>query len=320
MEATRVYYAVREDNYPKSFLRQSLFFRPLPQGKKVFLILIQFILLNICEGVSEIYIQAILALDVRKISGAISIPIFISIKSLPLLMCLPMGFIADRYFGRAKVLYYSWIILFVTKCSIAFYLSMISTYHPSLKTSLIIVLSIDLIGKSISLAGIRVNLIPFGVDQMGAASSDQMSSYFHWYYWSRNAGLFIAYGLGILGLPSLIDFDGRVAALLVPCIAAAAGTVINMCGYAWFVKNEKVGNPLLLIYRVLSFAASVKRPLYRSAFSYDGRPMPSRIDLAKETHFGKFRDEKVEDVKTFLRILRMLISLAGFLCVYGLVC
>ena len=153
---------------------------------------------------------------------------------------------------------------------------------------------------------------------MGSASSDQLSSYFHWYYWSRNVGLLIAYGGGILGIPTLLKIGAIVGSVL-PCIAAAAGTVINMCGYNWFVKSEKVGNALLVIYRILRYAASVKRPLYRSAFSYDGRPQPSRIDLAKQTHFGKFRDEQVEDVKTFLRILVMLISLAGFLCIYGLV-
>ena len=320
MEADRL---MQENNYPRSILKRSLFLRPLPQGKRVFLVLIQFILLNVIEVVSEVYFLVLLALNLfHGIGGAKSITIFISLRSLPLLLCLPMGFIADRYFGRAKVLYYSWILLFVTHCFTALYISMAFLYISSSNyvPLLIPVFIIGLLGKSISLAGIRVNLIPFGVDQMGAASSDELSSYFHWYYWSRNIGLFIAYSVGILGIPPLVvNYHIVIVALLIPCIAAAAGTVINICGYTWFVKREKVGNPLLVIYRVLSYATSVRRPLHRSAFSYDGRPQPSRIDLAKETHFGKFRDEQVEDVKTFLRILVMLISLAGFLCIYALV-
>ena len=322
MESSRLIYTTQEGNYPKSFLRRSLFFRPLPQGKRVLLVLFQFILFNITEGISEVYVQVLLTFDFIHAGGTKAIPIFISLRSFPLLLCLPMGFIADRYFGRAKVLYYSWILLFVTHCSFVFYIVMLNLHPPSKNTQLqyITVFIIVQLGRSISLGGIRVNLIPFGVDQMGAASSDQLSSYFHWYYWSRNVGLFIAYGIGILSIPIISDnFQVIIIPLLLPSVAATAGTVINMCGYAWFVKKEKVGNPLLLIYRVLSYAASVRRPLYRSAFSYDGRPKPSRIDLAKETHFGKFRDEKVEDVKTFLRILVMLISLTGFLCVYGLV-
>ena len=324
MESSRLTYATQESNYPKSFLRRSLIFRPLPQGKRVFSVLVQFILLNISEGISEVYLQVLLTFNFKHTNGTKAIPIFISLRSLSLLLCLPMGFIADRYFGRAKVLYYSWILLFVTHCSVAFYISMIILHAPSKHTlwQYIIVFIIVQLYKSISLVGIRVNLIPFGVDQMGAASSDQLSSYFHWYYWSRTVGQFFAYSIGILLIPPIYDhFHVVIIMLLLSCITSAAGTVINMCGYAWFVKKEKVaiGNPILLIYRVLSYAASVRRPLYRSAFSYDGRPKPSRIDLAKETHFGKFRDEKVEDVKTFLRILVMLISLTGFLCVYGLV-
>ena len=318
-EADRLSLTSHESNYQNSLLRRSLFFRPLPQGKKVFLALVQFIMLNITEAVSEIYFQVLLV-GFFHVEGTNTLPIFISVKSLPLLLCLPMGFIADRYFGRAKVLYYSWILLFVMQCAISFYIIIVNLYTPTSYRQLqyVIVLIISILGKSISLAGIRVNLIPFGVDQMGAASSDQLSSYFHWYYWSRNAGLFIAYSVGILTID--VSYSIGLAALLLPCVAAAAGTIINICGDTWFVKKDKVGNPLLLIYRVLSYAVSVRRPVHRSAFSYDGRPKPSRIDLAKETHFGKFRDEQVEDVKTFLRILIMLISLVGFLCVYGLVC
>ena len=321
MESSRLTYTTQESNYPKSFLRRSLFFRPLPQGKRVLSVLVQFILLNITEVISEVYLQAVMMLNFEHTNGTKAITISISLRSLPLLLCLPMGFIADRYFGRAKVLYYSWILLFITYCSFVIYIIIVTLYTS--KHALwqyITVFVIVQLCKSISLAGIRVNLIPFGVDQMGAASSDQLSSYFHWYYWSRNVGQFFAYAIGILLIPAIYDhFEVLIIILLLPCIAAAVGTVINMCGYGWFVKKEKVGNPLLLIYRVLSYAASVRRPLYRSAFSYDGRSTPSRIDLAKETHFGKFRDEKVEDVKTFLRILVMLISLTGFLCVYGLV-
>jgi len=82
------------------------------------------------------------------------------------------------------------------------------------------------------------------------------------------------------------------------------------------LKKKVNINPLLLIYDVLKYAVTAKRPVVRTAFSYDGRPKPSRIDLAKETHFGNFPDEQVEDVKTFLRIVVFLISLLGFSMVY----
>ena len=283
----------------------------------MYFILLQLILLNVVEGITEKYFQVIL-LEYYEVSEASSIPTFISFRSVPLLLCLPMGFIADRYFGRAKVLYYSWMSLFAAQLAIGFYLvfTNVVLYNNTVLIIGIIIVSIALLINSFSLAGIRVNVIPFGVDQMQTASSDQLSSYFHWYYWCRNLGQFFTFSVGSL----LVSSKHNVTSLLVSSSAAAVGVLINIFSYKWFIKKEKVGNPLLLIYRVLRYAMTARRPPNRSAFSYDDRPEPSRIDLAKGTHFGIFSDEKVEDVKTFLRILIFLISLLGFLCVYTIVC
>jgi len=307
----------QEENHPKSLCKRSLFYRPLPQGKRVYFVLLQLFLLNIIGGITEQYFQLIL-IKYYGTGGASSIPTFICFRSFPLLMCLPMGFIADRYFGRAKVLYYSWVSLFMAHLMIGFYfvIAGLIPYNNTVLIIGIIIVGIALLINSFSLAGIRVNVIPFGVDQMETASSEQLSSYFHWYYWCRNLGQFFTFSIGT----SLVLAKHNLIALLVSSSAAAFGILINIFGYKWFVKREKVGNPLLLVYRVLRYAATAKMPLERSAFSFDGRCEPSRIDLAKETHHGVFQDEKVEDVKTFLRILVFLISLLGFLCVYTIVC
>ena len=306
--------AGQEENYPKSLCKRSFFARPLPRGERVYFILLQLILLNITEATAEVYFQAfVVKYYGEELSEAASIPSFISFRSFPLLLCLPMGFIADRYFGRAKVLYYSWISQFVAQLIFGFYFAFANLNNHSVPISGVFILFIGLFINCCSLAGIRVNLIPFGVDQMRTASSDELSSYFHWYYWCRNLGHFFSYIIG----GSLVASTNSVFAFVFTSVAATGGVVINLLGYEWFTKREKVGNPLLLVYHVLRYAATAKRPAERTAFSYDGRPEPSRIDLAKETHHGIFRDEQVEDVKTFLRILVFMISLFGFLCVYS---
>ena len=152
---------------------------------------------------------------------------------------------------------------------------------------------------------------------MRTASSDELSSYFLWLYWCRNAGSLFVYSVGAY---VVVTAKLEVVPLLVSSIAATVGIVVNILSYNWFIKREKVGNPLLLIYCVLRYAMTAKRPVERSAFSFDDRSEPSRIDLAKQTHYGMFRDEQVEDVKTFLRILLFLVALIGFFCVYPLVC
>ena len=47
----------------------------------------------------------------------------------------------------------------------------------------------------------------------------------------------------------------------------------------------------------------------RSAFTYCEDEWPSRLDLGKENYGGQFTLEQVEDVKTFLGILKVLFSI-----------
>ena len=61
--------------------------------------------------------------------------------------------------------------------------------------------------------------------------------------------------------------------------------------------------------KVLDFVMKHKYPLQRSAFTYCFNERPSRIDYAKERYGGPFTTEQVEDVKTFVRILTLLVSL-----------
>ena len=62
---------------------------------------------------------------------------------------------------------------------------------------------------------------------------------------------------------------------------------------------------------VLNFARKFKYPLQRSAFTYCDDERPSRIDFAELRYGGPFTTEhcQVEDVKTFLRMLKLLLCL-----------
>ena len=59
---------------------------------------------------------------------------------------------------------------------------------------------------------------------------------------------------------------------------------------------------------VFKFAKSHKHPLRRSAFTHSDDYIPSRLDFAKERFGGPFTTEQVENVKTFIRILLVLLA------------
>ena len=69
------------------------------------------------------------------------------------------------------------------------------------------------------------------------------------------------------------------------------------------------GNPYLLIWRVVKFAAQHNKPIRRSAFIYCESDYPSRLDFGKRRYGGPFTTEQVEDVKTLLNILKVLLCL-----------
>ncbi len=66
-------------------------------------------------------------------------------------------------------------------------------------------------------------------------------------------------------------------------------------------------NPLKLIFKVLWFALRNKYPQQLSALAYWNSNRCSRVDLAKTEYGGPFTTSQVEDVKTFFRILVLII-------------
>ena len=55
--------------------------------------------------------------------------------------------------------------------------------------------------------------------------------------------------------------------------------------------------------------------MQRSALTYWEDEIPSRIDLRKRKYGGPFTIEEVENVKTFLQLLKVLLSLSGILVI-----
>jgi peptide/histidine transporter 3/4 len=76
----------------------------------------------------------------------------------------------------------------------------------------------------------------------------------------------------------------------------------------WFYFETKRQNPYRMVIKVLNFAWIHKYPLQRSAFTYCDDERPSRFDYAKESYGGPFTTEQVEDVKTFLKIMIILLA------------
>ena len=83
----------------------------------------------------------------------------------------------------------------------------------------------------------------------------------------------------------------------------------------WFLIDSGSRNPYKLVYKVLKFAKDHTHPIRCSAFTYCEDELPSRLDLGKEKYGGPFTTEQVEDVKAFLGILHILLTIGPALMV-----
>ena len=162
------------------------------------------------------------------------------------------------------------------------------------------------------LSGFRANYTQLGLDQLMEANSDYLGLFIHWLEWMIMLGsllvtpLFLALGncdhskkiqYAVLSLgPSLF-----LTLLLV--------IVFSCWKRHWFYIEPGQNNPYKTVFKVLNFARKHKYPLQCSAFTYADDEEPSRLDFAKERYGGPFTTEQVEDVKTFFKILAILLVL-----------
>ena len=155
----------------------------------------------------------------------------------------------------------------------------------------------------------QANALQYGIDQLDFPSSEVLSSFVYWYYWTSYAFISPLIAISLYGEFYFITTVLCLTAILLPCLLCL--TAYCCCKYPLlrFDPGRKV-NPLRLIWKVMQFVRGRKSPLLRSAFTYN--ETWSQLDLAKQRYGGPFTTEEVEDVKTFWRILLVLGTLIGF--------
>ena len=108
-----------------------------------------------------------------------------------------LGWLSDVYFTRYKVIKLAFIIVIITYsgavvCTLAIALDVDITYYKRVTAIILAIMSIPaFLFMLLSLGMFEANAIQFGMDQLLESSSDQLSSFIHWYYWSSYAGQFL---------------------------------------------------------------------------------------------------------------------------------
>ena len=227
------------------------------------------------------------------------------------------GWFADVFFGRFRTLITSLCLLLCSFviCLTCFVINFqIGIPYSSTSIALITVGSVFAFTSFIGIAGYRANIIQFGLDQLLDAPSHHQALFVHWAKWCFDflntviviiCCYFSTDGFSIK-VPNLFSF---VSANVFFVVVLFLLLIFGCWKRHWFYSEPGHLNPYKMVVKVLKYAWKHKHPFQRSAFTYCDDEKPSRLDFAKERFGGPFTTEQVEDVKTFLRILVVLLSL-----------
>ena len=270
------------------------------------------------------FIGIYVSMDVNHLFNALSFPLgSVSAILAAIAIFYPLsGFLADVWCGRFKIIMiglttilFSLIIIIITFTiwfslnldhkQIAFVLlqEKVPLYVTGFGAAFFIVLGY---------AAYQANFIQLGLDQLMEAPSIHLSIFIHWAVWADTLGMaVVGIGAAVMACP-LVDIKIRYPFYIVPAFTILCFPLLLILACwkrRWFYIETGLRNPYKTVIKVLNFVRKHKYPLHRSAFTYSDVDCPSRIDFAKERYGGPFTTEQVEDVKTFLRILILLISL-----------
>ena len=211
------------------------------------------------------------------------------------------GWIADAKYGRYRVIKFSLIFKFINFSIYA--ASVLLTSLNKWKKGADTMFWISQGADAIIEGGFIANALPFITDQMMEASSEELAAMIDWYNWAMAAANSIKV-LIIFALPNEYI-------LMTLYLLKITGLAMALCGLFlcqhWMLKDHLKTNPILSIGRILNFARKNKYPRNRSALTYWENAIPSRVDLGKAKYGGPFSEEKVEDVKSFFRLIPLIV-------------
>ena len=227
----------------------------------------------------------------------------------PLATCL-----ADQKWGRYKTIVNSLYYLLCTAtvmCVLggALIISVKGAGSQILYTVLEVLILESLLLILPSLIIFKANVVQFGADQLNDQPSDIKTVYSYRYVWSSYAASALLQILLSIGIPTII-----VPFILVLILILGVTLVVQYCKRHWFNKDECTNyNPCRLVCQVTRYAIK-HRDIHQCNAPYNyhsvfNEQIPTTFDVGKVRYGGPFTNDQVEDVKTFLKILRVLLAL-----------
>ena len=218
-----------------------------------------------------------------------------------------IGWLADVKLGRYQVIKFSALASFLA--SILYYFTALNGNKLSTQGNVLLYVTTFIV--SFGFTGFIGAMLPFLTDQLIGANSVELSAVVRWFVWVQFLGLAISESIGYIY--NEIESNTTtfyVTSTLIFAVPLAVIVISDCLCQLWLDRTHKVTNPIKLIIQVLSYTRKHRYPERRSAFTYIDEEQPTRMDYGKEKFGGPFTEEEVEDVKTVLRLIPLVICLS----------
>ena len=288
-----------------------------PKPAILTIILLLVFVSGLSSGVIDYLATSTISSSIKR-SKSESLPflyISFAITVLGLLFYPLFGFMADVCCGR-----YWLVTISVSVMSLGIFLtSIVTPLHVTFMEEaphpvfVVLVVVAYLLGVG-GVAGFEANVVQFGLDQLIDDSSRRLSFFLHFLVWVRQTG----YGLAIVPL-TLLNCDEKTGSLRFQgsfqFIPLGVFVLLTIPPLVFLVRMRngfyrELGNinPYKMVVRIIGYAMKNRHPQRRrSAFFYYYGLNPGRLDFAKIHYGGPYDTEDVENVKTLLQILVVIV-------------
>ena len=223
-------------------------------------------------------------------------------------LCPLAGWVADTKIGHGMAIYIGlwlgWIGALLQSLSSCF---QYSSYGIMASVGRYGLSSLALVCLIISMDLFFATVLVYGMNQLMEAPTNKVRAFIYWYVWI----LTVAEST-MFCIDSLPTNNNRTRMLIFSTVSFTLFT-LSLCLHFKFhniFDNMGIRNPYKMVYNVVKYAIHNKYPRNRSALTYWENEVPKRIDFAKHQYGGPYSHEDVENVKTFFRILSVMVALS----------
>ncbi|KAJ3596588.1 hypothetical protein NHX12_002993 [Muraenolepis orangiensis] len=213
-----------------------------------------------------------------------------------------VGWFAETYLGRTKVLYVCAFLHFIGTAMLPvvafpfedFYIDTHHMTHQLNPREQQILFYTGLLAAALGIGGIRAILCPMGAYSLQGYNQHQLLSFFNWFYWLVNLNSTIVF----LAIAYIQQSVGQNLGFLIPFTSVLLALIaIHMMRNKLTFKPKKGGS---LLTTLGVFLNSFKMCCLRSR--HLSGDVASWLDRAKENNGGRYSETHVENVKVLARL------------------